>query len=221
MYNILIVDDDEEICTTLKEIFEEEEDYQAEYVTSGEEALKVMNEKNYDVVISDLMMPKVSGMDLLTSVKRNQPDAEVVMITAFGSVENAVEAMKKGAVDYIEKPFKLSDIRTSIKRVLEEAKFKKKYKVMLEEAKDEEVGKILKNIANPIRRNALYSIYNQDKMSFTSIKNEHQISDPTKLSFHLRQLKSFGLVAQDGSRKYYVTPKGEKIIDILKAFGAI
>lgn len=220
MHRILIVDDDENLCKSLKEIFDEE-GYEAEYVTSSEEALERVGSDNYDIVITDLVMPKTSGMELLAYIKGNYPHTEVVMITAFGSVENAVKAMKKGAAEYIEKPLKLGEIKTSIGRVLEESKFKKKYHTMLEDVTDEQVGRVLKNIANPIRRKSLYILYSRGKMSFTNIKNELLLEDPTKLSFHLRQLKGSELVAQDSVREYYITARGEKIIELLRGIGAV
>ncbi len=220
MVKILIVDDDEDICTTLSEILEEE-GYEVEYVTSGSNAISKIERNNYDIIITDLIMPRISGMDLLSYIKRDKPDTEVIMITAFGSIENAVEAMKRGAAEYIEKPFKLNDIRTSIKRVIEEAKFKKAHEMLFEDGEEKDVGKILKNIANPIRRKALFCIYNKGKMSFTQIKNELKLDDPTKLSFHLRQLKESDLIAQDSHREYHITSRGEKVIKLLKGFGAI
>ncbi|GBE55381.1 transcriptional regulatory protein ZraR [archaeon BMS3Bbin15] len=220
MAEILIVDDDREICSILKEILEEE-GYHVDYVTSGDEALIEIDKGNYDIVITDLIMPKISGMDFLSYVKRYKPGIEIIMITAFGSIENAVEAMKRGASDYIEKPFKLKDIKTSIKRVLEEAKFKKVHEVLFVEGEEKDTEKILKVIANPIRCRALYTIYKKGVMCFTSIKNELQLEDPTRLSFHLRQLRESNLVSQDSSREYFVTPKGKRVIKLLKSFDAI
>ncbi len=219
MARILIVDDDEEICKNLGEVLEDD-GYDVEYVTSGKEALEKVTKEKYDIVITDLVMPKISGMDLLSYIKRERPETEVVMITAFGSIENAVEAMRRGASDYIEKPFKLNEIRTSIKRVLEEAKFKREHEKLISGDKDD-LGKIFKNIANPIRRKALILLYTRRKMSFKSLRSELGIDDPTKLSFHLRQLKESDLVAQNANREYFITTRGEKVIRLLQSFRAI
>lgn len=219
MARILIVDDDEEICRNLSEVLKED-GYEVEYVTSGMEALDKVTKEKYDIVITDLVMPKISGMDVLSYIKRESPETEVVMITAFGSIENAVEAMKRGASDYIEKPFKLNEIRTSIKRVLEEAKFKREHEKLITK-ETEDVGKILKNIANPIRRKALMLLYTRRKMSFKNLRNELGIEDPTKLSFHLKQLKESDLVAQNADREYLITARGEKVIRLLQSFRAI
>jgi len=102
------------------------------------------------------MMPKETGIDALTEIKRLRPKIKVVMITAFASVEKAVDAIKKGASDYISKPFKIEDLLTTIRRVLEEAKFEACLNKL-------DIDHALHSLVNPIRRNILKLLHARDK----------------------------------------------------------
>lgn len=214
MAKILIVDDDPQICETLAEILSDE-GFEVEYVLSGEEALQRIDSRYYDVVITDLLLPKIDGMEILTHVKRVKPKMQVIMITAFATIENAVEAMKRGANDYIAKPFKINEIQSAIKRVLEEAKFREEF-ISAPRDVEKEVETTLKVLANPIRRNALKVIEAEGRVPFSRILSRINIEDPTKLSFHLRQLKEAGLVDQNTSKEYFITSKGRKALNILR-----
>ncbi|MCL4491270.1 MAG: sigma-54 dependent transcriptional regulator [Nitrospirae bacterium] len=116
---ILIVDDEPDIGKALTFLLKKE-DYAATPVTSGEDALEKLKEESFDIVLTDLKMGKVDGMAVLEKVKEMSPETAVIMMTAFASVESAIEAMKKGAVDYIVKPFLNEEIRLTIKKVLEQ-----------------------------------------------------------------------------------------------------
>jgi DNA-binding NtrC family response regulator len=85
---------------------------------SGEEALKKEDEKKYDVIIADLMMPGLSGLDLLRSLKGKNSAAKVIMITGYPTMKNTVQSMQFGAYDYLPKPFLPSDLRTLVARAL-------------------------------------------------------------------------------------------------------
>jgi FixJ family two-component response regulator len=139
------------------------------------------------------------------------------MMTAFGTIENAVEAMKNGATDYITKPFKIDEIQTSIKRALEEAQFDEVSREKAKSAAPEsaaEIQEVLSSLASPIRRDVVELLDGQ-KCSFTRIKDELKIKDPTKLSFHLRKLKSAGILDQDYEKIYALTGKGERAVEVL------
>ncbi len=86
---------------------------------TGEEALDRMRAEDYDIILSDVRMPNMDGMELLKAARGSLPDAEVVMMTAYGTVQNAVEAMKLGAFDYVLKPFSIDEIELVVKRALE------------------------------------------------------------------------------------------------------
>ncbi len=87
--------------------------------TSGEEALDTLRGASVQVVLTDLMMPKMSGVDLLKHTKALSPDTEVVLMTAYGTIERAVEAMREGAYDFVTKPFRRAEIERVVKRALE------------------------------------------------------------------------------------------------------
>ncbi len=103
--SVLVVDDDQEMCELLIDLLSEE-GYQCESVQNGEAALNVLEKKEVDLLISDLRMQGLSGLDLLQRAKSIRPQQAMIIVTAFGTVETAIEAIKRGAVDYIIKPFK-------------------------------------------------------------------------------------------------------------------
>ena len=116
---ILVVDDEKDICRAL-EFLLKREDYSVTTANSGEDAIEKLQAENFDVVITDLKMGKVDGMTVLEKAKELSPDTGVIMMTAFASIETAVEAMKRGATDYIVKPFLNEEIRLTIRKVLEQ-----------------------------------------------------------------------------------------------------
>jgi len=116
---ILIVDDEPDICRAL-EFLLKGTGYAVSCATSGEAAIENLEAENFDVVLTDLKMGKVDGITVLGKVKEMSSDTAVIIMTAFASVESAVDAMKKGAVDYIVKPFLNDEIKLTIKRVLEQ-----------------------------------------------------------------------------------------------------
>src|SRR3989344_344368 len=115
---ILVVDDEESLREFL-EIMLKRENYEVSTAENGEKALKLLKQKSFDLVMTDLQMPKVHGMEVLAKAKDMDPELVVIVITAFGSTESAVEAMKLGAYDYITKPFKIDEIKIIIKKALE------------------------------------------------------------------------------------------------------
>ncbi len=115
---VLVVDDDASNLASLVKVFERL-DLRVLPATSGEEALTTLRGAAVQVVLTDLMMPKMSGVDLLTHVKALAPDTEVVLMTAYGTIERAVEAMRKGAYDFVTKPFRRAEIERVVKRALE------------------------------------------------------------------------------------------------------
>jgi len=114
---ILVVDDEESIREFL-DIMLRKEGYEVTLAEDGAKAIDCLKKKTFDLVISDLQMPQVTGMELLKHTKDNFPDLLFMMITAFGTTETAVEAMKLGAYDYITKPFKIDEVRIVISNAL-------------------------------------------------------------------------------------------------------
>ncbi len=114
---ILVVDDEESIREFL-EIMLRKEGYEVTCAEDGQKALDLIKKKSFDMVISDLQMPNLTGIELLRQVRDSYPDLLFMMITAFGTTETAVEAMKLGAYDYITKPFKIDEVRINIANAL-------------------------------------------------------------------------------------------------------
>ena len=114
---VLVVDDEESIREFL-EIMLRKEGYEVTCAEDGQRALDIIKKKSVDLVISDLQMPNMTGIELLRNVKDQYPDLLFMMITAFGTTETAVEAMKLGAYDYITKPFKIDEVRINIANAL-------------------------------------------------------------------------------------------------------
>jgi DNA-binding NtrC family response regulator len=115
---ILIVDDEEIVIRSCLRILDGE-DYQADAVQDGREALRKIAEEPYDVVILDIMMPNIDGLDVLRLIKEGHPEVDVIMITGLAQIETAVQAMKLGAFDYISKPFEPDEIKLVVNRALE------------------------------------------------------------------------------------------------------
>jgi len=115
---ILLVDDETAHLKTLERVFSKE-DYGVITAEDGDEALELVRSESVDLVITDLKMPGTDGMELLKLVQTIQPEAEVILMTAFGTVERAVEGMKQGAYDFVSKPIKRAEILQAAKKALE------------------------------------------------------------------------------------------------------
>jgi len=115
---ILVVDDDSLLRDFLGETLNRS-GYRVDLASTGEEALEKIKREDYDVILSDVRMPNMDGMELLKTTRDFLPDAKVVMMTAYGTVQNAVEAMKLGAFHYVMKPFSIDEIELVLKRALD------------------------------------------------------------------------------------------------------
>jgi len=118
---ILIVDDDKTFRSVTRNLLEEE-GYLPEVAASAHEGMTLIKEKHYDLVLSDLVMPGVGGLEFLEHIKSHQPSTPVVMITGYASVNSAVEAMKRGAEDYLTKPCGNDELLIKIRRALEKSR---------------------------------------------------------------------------------------------------
>ena len=118
---ILIIDDEESICRNCAKILSRP-DYSTDYLLSGYDALKRLEEKSYDIIITDLKMSSLGGMEVFRRVKANFPDTLVIVITGYASVSSAVEVMKMGAFDYLPKPFTPNELRSVVDLAVDERK---------------------------------------------------------------------------------------------------
>jgi len=116
-FRILIVDDEALVCWSLSRALQEE-GYEVSTVQSGEEALDIMTECKFDLVVTDLRLPQLNGMDLLREIKRRFPQCKVLMISAFGTPKVRDEAMKEGVLQFFDKPFDIKELRESVRSAL-------------------------------------------------------------------------------------------------------
>jgi DNA-binding NtrC family response regulator len=117
MQNILVLDDEKNIRLTIRRCLESPE-LSIDDAINGEEALKKLTEHNYDLLLLDLKLPGIDGMEILKMVKDKYPEMKVVIISAHGTIQTAVEAMKTGALDFLEKPFTPADLRAVVHKAL-------------------------------------------------------------------------------------------------------
>lgn len=113
--NILILDDEPIVSKRLKPSLERK-GYEVETFTTSRDALARIQEKRFDIVITDLKMEGIDGMEFLTEVKKLYPDTEVIVITGFATMDTAKESFRKGVFDFLAKPFKLGEITEVIKK---------------------------------------------------------------------------------------------------------
>ena len=118
MPNILVVDDKDSMRNMLTDTLTEE-GYRVDNANDGKKALDLVRNKSYDLVLTDLRMPNIDGLSLLSEIKAVDDDTSVIVMTAYGTVENAVEAMKEGAYDFITKPFDTEHLCVLVNRALE------------------------------------------------------------------------------------------------------
>ncbi len=208
MKNILIVDDDTELRANLSKILRDK-GYHTDEAPTGKEAIEKVIPKEFDIVLLDLMMPKMSGMDVLAEIRKLRPGTKVIMITAFATVDNAVEAIKRGASDYISKPFKIEELLTTIRRVLEESRFEEGIKKL-------DMDFTLSSLTNSIRRKIIKLLHRNKGMHLMEITRALDIEDHTKVVFHLKMLKDSEIIGQDKRKSYFLTKEGEKTLECLK-----
>lgn len=131
---ILIVEDEKSMREVLG-ILLEGEGYDVTLATGGIDGISLLNKDIFDMVITDINMPKVNGFEILKKVRETSPDTLVIMITAFGTTESAIEAMQLGAYDYIHKPFKIDEIRLVVKKALEKRRLREEVSILREKIK--------------------------------------------------------------------------------------
>ncbi len=115
---ILIIDDEEAIRDAMHQVLSRE-GYQIKEAREGKEGLELFQKETFHLVFLDLKLPGIKGMDILTQMKETSPETPVIIITGYSSIESAVEAMKKGAFDYMPKPFTPDELRVVTRKALE------------------------------------------------------------------------------------------------------
>ena len=116
--NILVVDDDMSVRTTFSSVLRQE-GYRVTAVKNGYEAIKAVDEESFDLALVDLGMPGMDGIEVLEKIKTRRPQVRVIIYTGYGSITTAVEAMRKRAADYLNKPFCPQELKAGVKKALE------------------------------------------------------------------------------------------------------
>jgi DNA-binding response OmpR family regulator len=206
---VLIIDDDDDFRKNLFEIMTGA-GYEAHQAASGGEAVEMAADTDFDVVLLDLIMPKISGADVLVELRKVSPRSKIIMITAFASIENAVDVVKRGATDYLSKPFKIEELLMRVRRALEEAR-------MAIPSVNGDFDNILNSLSHPTRRAIIKLLSTSKTMRVMNFVKELDIADHTKVLFHLRMLKDVCLVEQTADKSYSLTGAGVKVLECLKS----
>jgi len=136
--NVLLVDDEEDFTDALSKRLEAR-NLKVKTVNRGEDAVHMIDKHSFDVIILDIAMPGMDGLETLEQIKANHPDTEIIMLTGHASVKNSVKAMKKGAEDLLEKPVDITDLLNKIETA------HNKRVIVLEKKSKEEIDNILKS----------------------------------------------------------------------------
>src|SRR5579863_792741 len=136
MRRVLVVDDEENIRLVLKTLLKKQ-GYEVEVADSGESALVLVETFGPDVILTDVRMPRMGGLDLLATLKAKQNTATVIVMSAYGNVDLALEAMKAGAYDYVSKPFKPDEIVLALRKAEEREALRRENRALREQIRQE------------------------------------------------------------------------------------
>ncbi len=204
MPHILVAEDDNALRQNIVEILALE-GFDVTQVASAEEAIAASEKQSFALALVDLVMSGMTGVDAIAHLHQLQPKLPVVIITAYATVDTAVDAMKKGADGVITKPFNADELVITIKRTLAE---KQASTPKVEFNPD----LVYSALANPFRRQALKNLDEHQSLKFMDLCRLSGIEDHTKFNFHLRQLKLAGLVTQNESKLYILTTTGQYVL---------
>ncbi|HGY9572110.1 TPA: response regulator [Vibrio fluvialis] len=171
---------------------------------NAEDALDIAAKQPFDLALFDVVMGGMTGIDALTTLRRLQPNIGIIITTAFATVDIAVDAMKKGADEFLTKPFNLAALSVTLKRVHAEHAPKA-------DIAESEHDQIFSALSNPIRRTVVKQLKLHRKVKFMDLCRMVGIEDHTKFNFHLRQLVNSGLVSKEEGRVYSLTAQGMQI----------
>jgi DNA-binding NtrC family response regulator len=203
MPRILIADDDATMRENLQEALTDE-GFEIDLAINGAQAVEKVKAEKYDLLLLDLVMPGMSGMETLMLIKRENPQIKVVMMTAFSTVDNAVQAMHHGATDFMKKPFKIDDLVLALRQIFAESKFTDCKNIT-------DSDEIFSALSNSVRRQIILILEAEGAYRFMDMTRKLEIADHTKVNFHLKILKNCGLVSQDEKKFYSLSVEGERI----------
>jgi DNA-binding NtrC family response regulator len=201
----IIVDDDKSIGDILKELVSSKQ-VSVEVFSDGHEALEFIRKQPVDVVITDLMMPNVGGLEVLSLAKTMNPDSIVIIITGHGTLETAIEAVREGAYDYIKKPFNLDEFQIAFDNAVEKIRLMRKNKECLQELKaacdqliaiKQEYSEYEKESMVTQQKRARLNFFSNNHPSFEFLRkaNEDQQRLFERLR-HISRLKKDGLLTE-------------------------
>lgn len=171
---------------------------------SAEQAISCTMRHCYDIALLDFVMGGMSGIDAIAVIKQTNPNIGIVVVTAFGTIDTAVDAMKKGSDEFLTKPFDLQTLSVTLKKVHAE-------KLLKSPVVDKDSDLVFSALANPIRRNVIHQLKIHQRLKFMDLCRLVGIEDHTKFNFHLRQLTKSGLVSKDDEKTYFLTKVGNDI----------
>lgn len=207
MEKILVVDDDQELRETLVEVLSQE-GLAVEAAASADQALTLLERSPFQLLLLDIVMPGLDGMTALPLIRKQAPRARIIVMTAFASIENAVQALQQGANDYIVKPFKIDALMLSVRRNLQEARFQEGGDVA-------DLDGVFQGLANILRRQILQVLARQGKARFMDLVRTLGVEDHTKVNFHLKVLREAGFIRQEPDKTYALTATGTRAASCL------
>ncbi len=150
VFRLLIVDNEEKMCRLLKTYLERKE-LEIATALSGEEALEKFAKEPFDVVVTDLKMPGKSGLDVLDAIKKKSPETDVLLMTAYATAQTAVEAMKRGAYDYLIKPFDFEELRLKIDHILRQKRLQVENRGLKEQLRSQDSFENIVGVSKAMR----------------------------------------------------------------------
>lgn len=200
---LLLAEDDVELREVLVEALTLES-FDVIACDNAEDALDIASGQYFDLALFDVVMTGMTGIEALSTLRRLHPNIGIIITTAFATVDVAVDAMKKGADEFLTKPFNLAALSVTLKRVHAE----RSPKSPLDERKHDQIFSAL---SNPIRRSVIKQLKIHRKMKFMDLCRVVGIEDHTKFNFHLKQLVISGLVIKEDGRIYSLTEQGQQV----------
>ena len=204
-YNILICEDDDLLKLTIKDILTRN-DYEIYTAGDAEAALKICNRVQVDIIVIDYLLPDMNGIDSVYHIRKILPNCLIIIITAFATVDIAVDAMKKGVDDVITKPFSAEKIVMTVAKCLAQRDIRFK-------GREVDRNAIYSALSNNIRRSIILLLSRRSNLRFTDIFEVLNIEDHTKLNFHLQVLKRSDIIFQDDKRCYYLSNEVKEFIN--------
>ena len=217
--DILFVDDDRAILEIVREYLTES-GYHVDVVDNGLTALERIKEKPYHIVFTDIKMPDIDGLELLSAIKEHRPETEVIIVTGHGSMESAIQAMKYGSYDYLQKPFKLNVLKVIIDRILGEKQLKQARIVLKTRVKDRHRYDALVGLS--LRMQEIYDTIERMRDASPNVLIEGESGTGKELAAHVihrtsdRREKPFVTVTCQSIFKHVAPDRyGERIRELL------